>query len=478
RASAQTTDGYRDHSGNDAWSGFMSAGWFGARDAVKLTGFAGRSKTQLAYYAASEADLALDRRTNPMLPEEKDDFRQEMVSLQYTREVGGNALVTATGYRNSAGGNYDVAVGDELWNFNLDHAWYGLLAAVNWAGNGLSLSAGAHVSTYERDHYLLIRPDLATRIYDNTGAKQEQSGFVKAGWQFGTVGLHGDFQLRRAAFQYHPTPGSSFGTPSIDWLFLNPKVGVTWRAARGLEAQFSVGRTSREPARSDMFAGADDVDDALAPEVLPLDRVKPESVTDIEAGLRWTGPAVTLGLNAFTLQFRDEIAPIGTITITGTPLRKNVDRSHRSGVELDAAWRPAPSVTLAGNATLMRARIAEYTDDASGVTYTDVAPLLTPSLVANLTGRWQVTRQVELGAGVRHVGQSQLANDGSPTQVLPAATLVDLQAAIRVGRVDLRVQADNLFSADAYASGYTDGTTRYLFPVASRTILTTLAVRW
>ena len=29
RASGQETDGYRDHSGNDARSGFLSAGWFG-----------------------------------------------------------------------------------------------------------------------------------------------------------------------------------------------------------------------------------------------------------------------------------------------------------------------------------------------------------------------------------------------------------------------------------------------------------------
>ena len=55
RVSGQETDGYRDHSGNRAASGFFSAGWFGERDALKFTGFAGRSRMQLAYYAPSEA---------------------------------------------------------------------------------------------------------------------------------------------------------------------------------------------------------------------------------------------------------------------------------------------------------------------------------------------------------------------------------------------------------------------------------------
>ena len=58
-ASAQETDGFREHSGNRAASGFASLGWFGARDALKLTAFAGRSRMQLAYYAYSGFSFAL-----------------------------------------------------------------------------------------------------------------------------------------------------------------------------------------------------------------------------------------------------------------------------------------------------------------------------------------------------------------------------------------------------------------------------------
>jgi hypothetical protein len=34
----------------------------------------------------------------------------------------------------------------------------------------------------------------------------------------------------------------------------------------------------------------------------------------------------------------------------------------------------------------------------------------------------------------------------------------------------------NLFDSEAYASGYTDGTERYFFPVAARTLLATVVV--
>jgi hypothetical protein len=145
---------------------------------------------------------------------------------------------------------------------------------------------------------------------------------------------------------------------------------------------------------------------------------------------------------------------------------------------VEGAWRPTGALTLSGNAMLMRARIEEYTDDASGATYADVAPLLSPSLIATLDGRWLPGKRVELGATLRHVGQSQLANDGSDTQVLPAATTADLRVAVRFGRFEVRGQMLNAFDANAYASGYTDGTSRYLFPVAERTFLATVVVAW
>ncbi len=475
RLSAQETDGYRAHSGNRAHSGFVSAGWFGTRDQLKFVGFAGRSRMQLAYYAPSEAELALDPRANVMSPDERDDFHQETASLQWSRALTDRASLTTTLYRNGAGGAYDVVVGPELWNFNLDHRWVGLLSTLSYARPGLLVATGAHASRYSRDHYLKIRPDLETRVYDNTGFKQEQSAFAKATVSRGAVDLTTDVQVRRAAFRYRPTAGTGIGEPGIDWVFLNPKIGLAWRARPGLQLFASLGRSGREPTRSDLFAGADDVDAATAPDVLPLTRVRPEYLTDLEAGLRLDRRRGFASLNLFAMRFTDEIAPIGRIAITGSPLRRNVDRSNRVGVEFEGAVRFPRAITLSGNAMLMRARIAEYTDEASSTTYRDVTPLLSPEVLVN----GQVTRQQgdgELTLGVRHVGRSFLANDGNAALTTPAFTLVDFSTGIPLLGNLVRAQVLNLLDAKAYASGYTDGTTRYFFPVAGRTFLVTLII--
>lgn len=478
RLSGQETDGYRDHSGNDARSGFVSAGWFGTRDAIKFTGFAGRSKMQLAYYAASAPEIEDDPRINPMSPQERDDFHQAMASLQWTRALHSGATFTTTAYRNGAGGNYDVFVGPDLWNFNLDHSWYGLLSTLRFQRGDVAFATGAHLSTYSRGHWLHVRPDLDAKIYDNRGHKQEQSAFAKATWTLGVVDLHGDLQVRRAAFRYEPSPGTTFGEPEIDWVFVNPKVGLAWRARPAVTLHASVGLANREPTRSDLFAGADDLDDAAAAELLPLDQVNPERLLDIELGARYVVRGLSLGANLFTMRFRDEIAPIGAISVTGSQLRRNVDRSARSGLELEAAWQAHERLALTANAMWLHARIDAFTDEATGTTYRDIAPLLTPAVIANAQAAWRPASRLDLTLGGRHVARSHLANDGNGALTTPAFTLVDAGASLALGRHAIRLQVQNLLDAEAMASGYTDGTERYFFPVAERTLMATVALRF
>lgn len=473
RISKQHTDGYRDHSGNDAQSAFVSGGWFGARDVLKFSGFAGVSGTREAYYAASEAELAVNRRVNPLSDHEGDRFHQEMINLQYARTVSDNVQFTVTGYRNSAAGAFDVdfGSGNGIGNYALAHVWYGAIAALSVRKNDLSLDVGAHLSDYHREHALAMRPTLTVREYTNVGFKQEQSGFAKGALDRGDFRFSADLQLRRAAFRYHPSKDAGIAGASIDWIFLNPKLGVTWKAAPRLVVFASYGRTSREPARGDMFAGADDLNRDNAASLLPLTRVKPERADDFEAGATWTSGTFAITANAFAMELRDEIAAIGALSLTGSPLRKNVDRSYRRGVEFDAAWTPVGTITATANLTVMTSRIAAYRDDAAHITYRNVEPLQTPPVIANQSVEWRVSKQFSLTGSGRFVDRAQLANDGNRRLVTPSFWLFDGAVAWQSGRTELRLQLFNLFDANAYAGGYTDGTARYFFPMASRNVL-------
>jgi iron complex outermembrane recepter protein len=204
RVSAQGTDGYRRHSSNRSESFFVSGGYFGDKDIVKAVAFGGRAKNGLAYLAASVAALDTDPRTNPLTEAERDDFFQNFASVQYTRLLGGDADVGVTAYGMWSGGNYDVRVDPDLWNFGLVSGAGGAIATARARFGRLRVLGGAHGNGYERAHYAAIRPDLDARLYDNTGYKNEASAFAKASFDVGRWSLFGDLQVRHAAFRYEP----------------------------------------------------------------------------------------------------------------------------------------------------------------------------------------------------------------------------------------------------------------------------------
>lgn len=473
RVSALRTDGYRHHSDVEGRSAFLSMGWFGDRDIVKLTATAGLMRDTMAYYAASEADLAVDRRVNPLEPSAGDQFGERLAALSYTRLLGQGASWQTTAYRIAASGRYDVFIDPTtLWDQHLDFTWYGVTSAWTWSGAGVRLNAGVNANTYARDHYATQRADAA-QLYFNTGHKEDASAFAKAAWDAGALTLFADLQGRHARFRYDPDAAAGIAGRSVDWSFLNPKVGATWRAGRGLSLYTSYGVNGREPARSDMFAGLDNLDTTNVAFVGSLERVRPERVHDVEAGASWEGATASFQANLFAMEFRNEIAPIGALSDLGTPLRKNVARSHRRGLEMDGQWRPDRRVTLGGNLTLMRARIDEYTDDASGTSFRDVDPLLTPRVLASQQATVAVGRGVTLGASGRYVGRSYLANTGDSRFTLPPSYAVDGSVAWTRGRWGLTLQANNLGDNHKYASGYTDGSASYFYVMPPRNFLLT-----
>ncbi len=478
RFSTEQTAGYRYHSDNRGNSGFMTAGWFGERDIVKLTAFAGVAKNHLAYAAADAADVRADPRTNPLSPRERDHFGQQFASLQYTHVLSATSALSATAFVQHASGEYDLFFDPDVQNFDLRYGWYGALATYRAEVGGVTLDVGGNASTYQREHWSYLRPDLATRLYDNTGHKDELSLFSKARYPIGALTLFGDVQWRRAAFRYAPDATSAILAQRIVWTFVNPKAGATLTLDPRWSLYASYGQNRREPTRSDMFAGFDNLDTSNVAFVGGFDRVRPERVRDLEAGATFRGESIDVHGNLYAMEFRDEIAPIGQLSYIGLPLRKNIPRSYRRGVELDAAYRGIPRLLLSANSTISWNRIAEYTDDASARTYRDVEPLLTPRALATASARYDVTPSVGVELVARHVARSFLANTGDERFVAPASTSADGSITWRLARTSLTVQVINITDARIYPAGSTDGTSSFYYVQPPRAVFVTVRARF
>lgn len=473
------TDGYRDHSGVAGGSALVGAGWFGDRNILKVTLLAGVLADTLSYVGATREELRANRRYNPLAPDERDRFGQQLVSLAYTRVVSGATTLNTTLYRNSASGSYDYFEGADRYRFNLDHAWYGVTAAVNHERSALRLNAGVNANTYARDHRGYLQP--STTLYENTGHKGDVSAFAKGALDVGRARWFIDLQGRHAQFRYTPDVNAGIGARDVDWTFFNPKGGVTVRLGSGVRAFASYGVTTREPARSDLLAGEDDLNAYNVDDFGDFARVRPESVHDLEVGLSMSRATWDMEANVYSMDFRNDIARIGAPTASGSVLRRNVGASYRRGVELDASWRGIPRLTVAGNAVWSTNRIRQFTDSsrATPVVRRNVEPVLTPRFLATHRTDFAATRALTLSLEGRYQSRAFLDNTSSADRVVPAYYLLDAAARIARGAYALSVRGANLGNSQRFGSGSVSGSgiVRY-FVLPARSIFVTAERSW
>ena len=481
RVSWLENDGFRDNSGVQQSNIFFSGSKPAGNGLLKLTGFSGDMEMQASYYAVDEPTLEADLRFNPLTPEERDKFGYDLAQLQYLRPLDASSDMTASIYYQRGYGWFRLLSGaGELREYGLDGLLLGSIVTYSRTSGALTLNTGVHANRFKREH---TRTNLVDdrRDYANYGVKGESNAFAKLTWSSGPWLLYGDAQVRHASFEYH----GDASIPSIDWTFFNPKVGVRRSLSANSSVYGSIGTTTREPARIDMFLGEDNPPAGIDPGA-----VKPERVVDVEAGWSWRGTGIDIEANVYAMEFRNEIAATGEQSEIGLALRRNVDRSHRRGVELDASWQVSPEVRLGTTANLSHNRIREWTQfidvyDTAGnwtgsraETYRNVEPVLTPSMLLTQSIDYTPVPRFGMRLVGRWVGRSWLDNTNNPQTDAPAYSLLDGSASYALtDRVRITLQVNNVLDNDAIRpSGYsylyyTDqelGGTAYYYPHATR----------
>lgn len=504
RGAYQETDGWREHSGIDQRSLFFGADWRGEETYARLFGFAGREESSLAFYAVEPEVLARNPRANPMRPEERDAFGQDLLYLLVGRALSERAEVAAQLYYSGARGSLelfdDPAAGVGLTEYGIDGQTLGALATARMRGARWRFDAGLHGSRFFRDHYAFA--ESGERLYANVGRKQEVSGFGKLAFDAAPrVTLFADLQLRRAEFRYEGTVDLG----PVAWSFVNPRLGARFDAGERLSFHASVGRSGREPARNDLLEGQDEVDVAI-----DLERVRPEEVVDYELGLDWRQERFELALGLYAMEFEDEIAATGELSDFGYPIRRNLPESSRRGIELEAAFAPTERWRFRLTANLARNRIDTWRQalDVYGadgewlgqqlVTVRDVEPALSPETILGASAAWRAGAGLRLELSGRYVDAAQLDNLGTSELVAPSYAWFDLALGWQLARwlpagdPRFTLRVENLFDEErAWPSGYSypflvaDGAggarldgIPYFYPLAPRHVVARLELRF
>jgi iron complex outermembrane receptor protein len=470
------TDGYRYHSGTDSYSIFFSGGYFGQKDMVTLKGFTGKTQNGLAYLPTAWSDIQVDPKTNYVNENDIDNFGQDFIQLQYTRSLTDyNSLVT-TLYYGAAGGDYPAGfyVTDTIYhpgnpqgfeinerlvqiNYPLFNNHYGFISYFNHHSRNeeFNLDAGLHLYTFQRKNLESIIPDNADPYYDERSWKNEISLFAKGDYHLGRFTVFGDMQLRTLTLEINPDETLLPNEPNIvkNWTFINPKIGMSYTLNDERNLYLYYGYSGREPTKIDILGGfqlnASNLESVLS------DKVKPEYVHDLECGFRMTNYYFKGQVNAFYMNFENEIAPIGKYVPEGfIQLRKNIPSSFRAGIEFNWNWNFIPSFEFNGNATFMKSRIKEYAPEEDPKIYTNVSQPFSPDfmITGSLVYKYRQIFDVEISG--KYVTESFLEPTNMPEMILPSFFVTNMRFGINFYKNNrFEIFFNNIFNKQYFTYG-------------------------
>ncbi|GAB3227337.1 TonB-dependent receptor [Algoriphagus aestuariicola] len=491
RLSKITSDGYVDRAFSDLSSWFVSGGYYGEKNVIKLVAFSGKEQTYQSWWGLPESKLEDDRTWNYYTYDnETDNYQQDHYQLIYTGEVGRNWKTNLALHYTYGRGYYEqyredddfasyglppVTIGEETiesidiirrrW---LDNDFFGFVGSVSYiSDNGkMDLVLGGGANRYDGDHFGEIiwagvagDTEIRDRYYDNNAIKDDRNIYAKATYEI-TQGLNlfGDLQVRGIDYSF---AGVNDDQRVVDgqesYTFFNPKFGFSYeQGSQTWYASYAV--ANREPTRSDFTDN-------------PITEVpRPERLNNIEAGLRARTGRLSYNANFYYMDYKDQLILTGQINDVGAYIRENVESSYRAGIELDGTFQLSKAWTLGGNIAFSQNKIKEFTeyvDDYSGeefqqetFSYTNTDIAFSPNVVGSAIVEWKPVKSLSLNLLNKYVGKQYLDNTGNNGRALDAFFTSDFRVSYAAQPrffkgLELNLLVNNVFNEMYEPNGYT-----------------------
>ena len=508
--------GYLDRASTKLNSYFLQAGYFGENTMVKFITFNGMEETYHAWNYTSKYEQSLYGRTYNSCGEyydaegntryydnQTDNYHQQNYQLiwnqRLTRELNLNAALHYTrgdGYyeeykRKRTLFEYDLdahmtwAKSDLVRQKKMANDFYGAVASLVYDNQqNLQAALGGGWNRYDGDHYGLVTwvkspvdplmPDH--QYYGDKTKKTDFNVYGKISYEF----LHGlnayvDLQYRYVGLKMEGP------TDEIDWKvnkrivydmkesfdFFNPKVGLNYDITPNHKVFVSYAIAHKEPTRNNF-------QNSLNAE---LEMPKAERLNDLEMGYKYQSKVFTAGANLYWMDYKDQFVLTGEIDQIGEAITRNMPKSYRLGIELEAAIKPVDWFRWDVNATWSKNRVKGITVQLADGSVADLGdqPLaFSPDWIANniftftykgLNASIQsqyVSDQYLTNTGFK--SYQTLDDNGKPTDVSMMldghiATNIDLSYNFKLPKLGLKdvtvgVTLYNIFSAEYDNNGW------------------------
>ncbi|MDR0798281.1 MAG: TonB-dependent receptor [Dysgonamonadaceae bacterium] len=405
RLSSITSDGFIDRASADLKSYFAQGAYFNENTLVKLITFGGKEKTYHAWdgvpdYILSDP-LIPGRRTynpcgymgddsngNPLYyADQTDNYQQRHyqlswiqklhpdwnlnVALHYTRGLGYyeeyklNRKLKEYGFSPEETG---ASKSDLIRQKHLDNDFGGMIFSLNYNKNRWNAALGGGANQYDGRHFgkvIWVKEIGNTddhEFYRSKSKKTDATIYLKGNYQATKqLNLYGDAQYRfidyRMDGQNSKWDSQANAMQILDahpvFHFFNPKAGALFQINRANQVYGSVAVAHREPNRNNYT-------DAVNSE-----QPQAERLTDFELGYKFQHGIVSATLNAYVMNYKNQLVLNGKVNDIGEPLTSNVPDSYRRGIEVQLGLHISENWKWDGNATWSHNRIKNYTEYVS-----------------------------------------------------------------------------------------------------------------
>jgi iron complex outermembrane receptor protein len=350
----------------------------------------------------------------------------------------------AAHYTHGEGYYEQEKLGEELTNYNLENIilnndtitssdlirrkWLnndfgGLTLSLTNKIGSLDLILGGATNRYSGQHYGNIiwakyasNADFNHQYYWNKAEKWDHNFYAKANYKYNNAtNLYADLQIRKIDYTFvgYDEDGSS-AKQKVSLASFNPKFGVYHDLNKNQFMYVSFAVANKEPNRNDYV------------ESTPNSRPENETLYDTEVGYKQNGNKLSLGINIYQMNYKNQLVITGQINDVGAYTRTNIDKSFRRGIELDGILSLGNKIKWSGNITLSQNKITNYTayidnwdnGEQIKVEYKNTDLAFSPSIIWASQFSLKLNDKIHIDFISKYVGEQFIDNTSSEDRML------------------------------------------------------------
>jgi len=440
------SDGYIDRATSNLKSLYLQGAYFGKSSIIKALMFTGHERTYQAWYGVPLNYLENNRTYNPYTYDnEVDNYEQIHYQLHYSKKMSKTINYNIAAHYTHGEGYYEQEkLGEELTNYNLENIilnndtitssdlirrkWLnndfgGLTLSLTNKIGSLDLILGGATNRYSGQHYGNIiwakyasNADFNHQYYWNKAEKWDHNFYAKANYKYNNAtNLYADLQIRKIDYTFvgYDEDGSS-AKQKVSLASFNPKFGVYHDLNKNQFMYVSFAVANKEPNRNDYV------------ESTPNSRPENETLYDTEVGYKQNGNKLSLGINIYQMNYKNQLVITGQINDVGAYTRTNIDKSFRRGIELDGILSLGNKIKWSGNITLSQNKITNYTayidnwdnGEQIKVEYKNTDLAFSPSIIWASQFNLKLNDKIHIDFISKYVGEQFIDNTSSEDRML------------------------------------------------------------